>query len=57
MSIFNPCLVLFDYGTPERKEERAPQKARRRLSQWQVEIPRDTAMRFFKLETERRPLK
>lgn len=53
MSIFSPCLVLFDYE-PEAKTERAAPKPRRRITEWQVQIPRETAMRFFKLETERR---
>ena len=53
MNIFNPGLVLFDYA-PKVKTERAAPKPRRRITEWQVEIPRETAMRFFKLETERR---
>jgi hypothetical protein len=57
MSIYNPCLVLFDYESVEREPARAKKIAdgRERIGQYQVEIPRETANRFFKLATERRP--
>jgi hypothetical protein len=62
MSIYSPGLVLWDFE-PEKNESHKPEPDRRRdiadvrqrIGQYQVEIPRETANRFFKLRTERRP--
>jgi hypothetical protein len=51
MSLYSPCLVLYDFE-PEPEVERAPLIPKRRIEQFQIVVPNETRNRFFKLKTE-----